>query len=248
MMMDDDFDSVAFERQVERELQPLYMSDTSPLAAMRMRSQTSNSLAWLGPMALVGAVVFVIFIVMPLLSIAFTQGMGWLAVLLLTPLLLYAANRLGKRNKEHQARLRQNQQHIVAELRLLQPEEQEWLLWEERVGRTQNLTIDEQARLLEQWEQAGFAQAEALLAREDVREVLCATLQDVSHDVFTIARTMTPVLLERVEEGQLLIPRVPVLFAASALLIHRQGVESLCTEPATTAPTNERLTDTADSA
>jgi hypothetical protein len=40
------------------------------------------------------------------------------------------------------------------------------------------------------------------------------------------------VLLEQIAAGRLQIPRVPVLFAAVALNIHREGVASFCGEGA----------------
>jgi Sec-independent protein translocase protein TatA len=224
-----ELDDALFQAQVEKELEPLYMQETSPVAAMRMRSRSSSSLAWLGPMALVGLAFIFVFVVLPYLNQVLTQTWGIVLIVVIVPLLLIGlSNKLGRRRKEQAAALREQQQHVVAELRQLEPEAQEWVLLEQRLDQQHNLSVDEQAHLLESWEQSGKYAADKLLARPEVREMLCPALREAPKDVFGLSKVTTPVLLEHLAEGRLHIPRVPVLFAAVALNIHREGVDRFC--------------------
>jgi Sec-independent protein translocase protein TatA len=226
-----ELDDALFQAQVEKELEPLFMQETSPVAAMRMRSRSSSSLAWLGPMALVAFAFIFVFLLLPYLNQVLTQTWGIILIVVIVPLLLLGlSNKLGRRRKEQAAALREQQRHIVAELRQLEPEAQEWMLLAQRLDQQQNLSVDEQAHLLESWEESGKHEAGKLLARAEVREMLCPALREAPKDVFGLSKVTTPVLLEQMAAGRLQIPRVPVLFAAVALNIHREGVASFCSE------------------
>jgi hypothetical protein len=225
-------DPDTFQTQVRQELEPLYLREQSPVAAMRMKSRTASSFAWLGPMALVGVILLGFFLVMPFVNALIQQGMGLVVVVVLPLLLLLLANELGKRHKQQKQLQRAQQAHVLAELRAMEPEQQDWILFQQRFEKQKELSVDEQAQLLEHWEQVALRQAEGLLERPDIRQALCPALQSSSSDVFVIARTITPIMLERIEQGTLLIPRVPVLCAALALHIYRQGISAYCAEAA----------------
>jgi hypothetical protein len=225
-------DHDTFQSQVQQELEPLYMREQSPVAAMRMKSRTASSFAWLGPIALVGIGLVIVFLLLPLINTMVQQGMGLVVVVVLPLILVLLANTLGKRHKQQKQLQRSYQARVLAELRAMEPEQQDWILLEQRFGKQKELSIDEQAQLLEDWEQAALRQGEALLERPDVRQALCPELQSSTGDVFVIARIITPILLERIEQGTLLIPRVPVLCSAVALHIYRQGIGTYCAETA----------------
>lgn len=236
-MMPPDFDPIAFQEQVEIELKPLYLKEQSPLAAMRLRSQTANSVAWLGPIALVGVAVFLIFVLLPLINTLATIGYG-LMVAMVAPLpLLGLAWWLGRKRKEEQSLLRTQQQHIIMELETLEPGEQKWLPLQQRLAEGQKLTVEEQVNLLEMWEQTGVSRAEAMLEEPAVRAVLCPALQPPPRDVFRLSRIVTPLLLDEVEARKLTLPLVPVLFAGIAFLIHQRGIATFCSETASSSPT-----------
>jgi hypothetical protein len=224
-----DLDDALFQAQVEKELEPLYMQETSPVAAMRMRSRSASSLAWLGPMALVGIAFLFVFLVLPYLNQVLTRTWGIVLIVIVVPLFLIGiSNKLGQRRKAQESALREQQKHVVSELRQLEPEAQEWVMLAERLAQQHNLSVDEQAHLLESWEQSGRHEADKLLARPEVREILCPALHEAPKDVFGLSKVTTPVLLEQVAAGRLDLPRVPVLFAAVALNIHREGVDRFC--------------------
>jgi Sec-independent protein translocase protein TatA len=236
-----ELDDALFQAQVERELEPLYMQETSPVAAMRMRSRSSSSLAWLGPMALVGIAFIFVFLVVPYLNQVLTQTWGVILIVVVVPLLLLGLSRkLGQQRKAQQAALREQQQHVIAELRQLEPEAQEWVMLAERLAQQHTLSVDEQAHLLESWEQSGKHEADKLLARPEVRAMLCPAVREAPKDVFGLSKVTTPVLLEQIAAGRLDIPRVPVLFAAVALNIHREGVSSFCASVEDAAAPAER--------
>jgi hypothetical protein len=233
-----ELDDALFQAQVERELEPLYMQETSPVAAMRMRSRSSSSLAWLGPMALVGIAFIFVFLLLPYFNQLLAQTWGIVVLVVVLPL-FGISNQLGRRRKAQQAALQEQQQHIVDELRLLEPEAQEWVLMADRLAQQRDLSVDEQARLLESWEQSGRHEASKLLAQPEVRELLCPALHEAPKDVFGLSKVTTPVLLEHAAAGRLTIPRVPVLFAAVALGIHREGVDAFCSGNAESTPADE---------
>lgn len=225
-----DFDSTTFQQQIEDELKPLYLEEQSPVAAMRLRSRTSTSVAWLGPIALVGIVLLIICAGLPLADMLIQQGYGMVVVVVVPLALLLLARWLGQRQKAQQQSLRDQQLHIVDEMRALEPDVQEWDDLQERILHGQKLDIDEQTRLLEQWEEVGKRKAAEYLERQDVRDAVCPVLRGQRHDVFSIARTITPTLLDEIAAGTVPVPRVPLLFAALALQIHRSGIESVCGE------------------
>jgi hypothetical protein len=73
-------------------------------------------------------------------------------------------------------------------------------------------------------------QADQLLARKDIRAVLCPALQSVGNDSYEIAKIITPILCGVAIAGTITIPLVPILFASAALLISRMGIAGLCAE------------------
>jgi hypothetical protein len=225
-------DHDTFQSYVRQELEPLYLREQSPVAAMRMKSRTASSFAWLGPIALVGVILVGFFLVLPLVNTMIQQGMGLVVVVVLPLILLLLANSLGKRHKQQKQMQRAYQARVLEELRAMEPEQQDWILLQQRFEKQKELSVEEQAQLLEDWEQAALHQGEALLERPDIQQALCPALQSSSSDVFVIARTITPILLERIDRGTLLIPRVPVLCAAVALQIYRRGISTYCAEAA----------------
>ncbi len=241
-----------FQQQVEKELQSLYLQDTSPVAALRVKAgaRTTSSLAWLGPMALVFVVVVTGFLVLPTVDTIIRQG-GGLVLLIVVPVLLLLLSRwLGKKSKEQQDMQRHQLLHVLNELQQLEPDEPEWLGKQERIQQHHKLSINEEADMFERWEQAGLRNAAALLEREDVRDLLCPELQHIaSRDVFRISRAATPVLRECIADGKLDMPGVPVLFAAVAMQIYRRGIPALCgATPVAQDTTAEPVSGQSDSA
>ncbi len=220
----------AFQIQVNREIEPLYIDERSPVKSMRAKSRAHSSIAWLGPAAMVLIVVALIFGGLPLLRTLMERGLGIVVVVVIPLLLVMVALQLGRRHKNYQQTLRSQQQHIIDQLRELEPEAQEWMLLHERLARKQDLSLDEQADLLESWERVGLQKAEELLARQDVKELLCPALRQAPRDIYGISQTITPVLLENRASGTLVIPRVPLLFASLALLIYRKKAATLCAD------------------
>jgi hypothetical protein len=225
-----------FQRQVEIELQPLYLKEKSPLAALRARSRSASSVAWLGPVALVGALVLIFLVVWPLVSVLQATGLSWVAIIVLPIPLIGFAVWLGRRRKAEKATLLRQQQHILDEIQQLDPENLDMYQLQQRVEQRQELSLDEQVQLLEEWETQGKRRAAELLAQPRVRAVLCPHLREelrltgAEGDIFHISRATTSVLLDALEEKQVTLPVVPVLFAAIALHVYRRGIEKVCQE------------------
>ncbi len=229
-------DLATFQQQVNTELRPLYLKEQSPLAALRLRSETANSVAWLGPAVLVGVVALLIMVVIPLVGIVSSAGYGfWIAVLVPIPLLgIYFV--LQRRRQAELATKREQQRHIISELATLQPASHaEWQRIATKVANQEKLTLNEEIELLTLWERIGLEEGKALLQQAVVRDALCPVLQPPPRDVMRLAQVVVPVLYEEVEAGRLAVPLVPVLFAGATLTIHRDGADAFCADP-TTAP------------
>lgn len=233
-------DLTTFQQQVVTELRPLYLKEQSPLAALRLRSETANSVAWLGPAVLVGVAALLVMVIIPLVGIVSSAGYGiWVAVLVPIPLLgIYFV--LQRRRQQELDTKREQQRHIIRELETLQPgSRDEWQHIVAKLDEHKKLTLNEEIELLTLWERIGLEQGKALLQQAAVRDALCPILQPQPRDVMRLAQVVVPVLYEEVEEGRLDVPLVPVLFAGATLTIHRDGAAAFCAEP-----TDDPATDT----
>jgi len=72
--------------------------------------------------------------------------------------------------------------------------------------------------------------ATQLLRQRRLNTALCKALHSVAHDVFEIAKTITPLLISLNLAGLTTIPVNPLLFATIAMTIYRMGISALCAE------------------
>ena len=61
-----------------------------------------------------------------------------------------------------------------------------------------------------------------------IANTLCPAMTKLSDDVFEIAKVSTPILLSLSLAGTIALPIQPIFFAASAMLIARSGIATIC--------------------
>lgn len=72
------------------------------------------------------------------------------------------------------------------------------------------------------------ANAQQLIARDDVRRRLCPALHSAGSNAPEIAKIITPILAPLILDGTLSIPLDPLLFAMGSLEISKIGIENYC--------------------
>jgi CobQ-like glutamine amidotransferase family enzyme len=78
--------------------------------------------------------------------------------------------------------------------------------------------------------EASKQEAEKYVARQEVKQTICQSLQALTGDIFEIANGITPVLVGAIVAGQITMPLNPLLFGWIALLLFRTGVKTFCAE------------------
>jgi hypothetical protein len=72
------------------------------------------------------------------------------------------------------------------------------------------------------------ANAQQLIAQDDIKRRLCPALHSAGSNASEIAKIITPILAPLILDGTLAIPLDPLLFAMGSLEISRIGIASYC--------------------
>jgi hypothetical protein len=107
----------------------------------------------------------------------------------------------------------------------------------ELVGNSRSADDSDETRENEKWtvsQQAEIVAAEKaaseIIARADIRSVLCPGLLNASNDVRDIAKASGGAILPLVLAGAIHLPLTPLAFGVFALVVIRAGLRSLCRE------------------
>ncbi|MEB3177634.1 MAG: hypothetical protein VKL59_01110 [Nostocaceae cyanobacterium] len=71
-------------------------------------------------------------------------------------------------------------------------------------------------------------EAEEILARQDIKAILCPALKNITNDAYDLANAITPLLFGAVIAGTIVVPLNPVFFGWVAIVIAKAGAASLC--------------------
>lgn len=218
-------DVLAFQSEVEALLRGLHMRQEAPAAAERAGG---IQFACLGPIALVFAGFVALFLIAPTAQRLANQGLGLVVVVLLPLGLLLLARWLGKLNRQQQQSQVGQYREMLDDLIRLEPDNPTWPSEQEALRQQTRLSVAEQDRLRNAWEQVCARHAAELLATAPVRECICPVLHPGTGDIFAIGRRISGALHSGVQQGQVQVPLIPLLVAQMAMEIERRGVAQVC--------------------
>ncbi len=218
-------DLLTFQSEVEAILRPLHMRREAPGAAVRAQG---IQFACLGPIIFVGVAFLLLFGVFPVLQMFINQGSGVFAVFILSGGLFLLARWLGKLNQQQQHGRVEQYMHMLDELIQLEPDNPIWQTERMALAAQSRLSVPEQERIRNLWEQTTAQHAAALLERTDVLACICPVLLHKDGDVFASARRIAGALHRSVTDGQLAAVLTPIVVAHMALLIDQRGIAQVC--------------------
>lgn len=218
-------DLLTFQSEVEAILRPLHMRREAPGAAVRAQG---IQFACLGPIILVGVAFLLLFGILPTLQSLTSQGGGVVAVVVLSGGLFLLARWLGKLNQQQQRGRVGQYMHMLDELIQLEPDNPIWQTERTTLAAQSRVSVSDQERIRNLWEQTTAKHAAALLERTDVLACICPVLLDKGGDVFAFARRIAGALHRSVTDGQLAAVLTPIVVAHMALLIDQRGIAQVC--------------------
>ncbi len=136
----------------------------------------------------------------------------------------------GKRTNTPEMEVKEAQLALLADLILLDPENQEWPEKQKQIMQRRDLEPKVFGILWQQRREMSQEKAKEIIKKKKVRASLCSALKTASNDTFEIAKIITPILIGLGAAGTISIPLLPVLFAALAFTIARLGISSVCAD------------------
>lgn len=124
-------------------------------------------------------------------------------------------------------KLRAHHQRWLQDLQALDPTAQEWCAEQARTSEQQGITPELLDQLHGRRAQAAEQHARALLDHAEIRAILRTTLPTMPRDPFATSKMLTALLAEQAIASIFEAARMPVVVAALALLIEREGASNL---------------------